>query len=85
MADYEKDIQGLLIVMGELSDDNTVPRNIRKAVNDAREKLRDRAAEPVVRASSAIYILDEISNDINMPMHARTEIWNVISVLSKIK
>ena len=32
-----------------------------------------------------MYILDDISNDINMPTHARTEIWQIISELESIR
>ncbi|HEQ78591.1 MAG TPA: hypothetical protein ENI78_03090, partial [Euryarchaeota archaeon] len=38
-----------------------------------------------VRVSSAIYILEEISNDRNLPLHARTLIWNVSSELETVK
>ncbi len=38
-----------------------------------------------VRAASAIFILDELANDPNIPLHGRTLIWNIISQLETIK
>ncbi|MGZ4903064.1 MAG: UPF0147 family protein, partial [Halobacteriota archaeon] len=37
-----------------------------------------------IRASYVISILDDISNDPNMPLHTRTLIWNVASQLEKV-
>jgi len=38
-----------------------------------------------VKIASAIYSLDEVANDINMPFHARTDIWNLVKELEKLK
>jgi len=64
--------------------DTMVPRNIRKAASDAIEQLQNRENENKVKAYAAIELLDEISNDPNMPMHTRTVIWEVLSELEKI-
>jgi uncharacterized protein (UPF0147 family) len=39
----------------------------------------------ITRAANAIDLLDQISQDPNMPMYTRTRIWNVISVLEGIR
>jgi hypothetical protein len=41
--------------------------------------------EPIVRSATAIHILDEISNDPNMPLHTRTQIWSIVSELERVK
>lgn len=71
-------------IMARVAEDTSVPRNIRRAASDAREALIKKEDDPVVRAASAIMILDEISNDPNMPVHTRTTIWNALSVLETI-
>jgi len=70
--------------LDQLLGDTSVPRNVRAAIAKAKEKLQGSEA-PNVRASSAIYALDEVSNDINLPMHARTMIWNILSELEAMK
>ncbi len=72
-------------MMARMADDNSVPRNIRRAAGEAKNALLNADNDAMVRASSAISILDEISNDPNMPVHTRTMIWNAISVLETIK
>ncbi len=80
----EEKIKQVLQLMELLEEDTSVPKNIRKAVSEARAKLMTKD-DPVVRASSAIYSLNEVSEDINMPMHARTQIWTIVSALEQIK
>ncbi len=67
-----------------LLGDNSVPRNVKSALDSAK-KLLDGEEGYAVRASSATYKIDEVSNDINLPPYARTVIWNVLSLLESIK
>ncbi|MDY0293073.1 MAG: UPF0147 family protein [Candidatus Methanomethylophilaceae archaeon] len=67
-----------------LSDDTSVPRNIRKGASDAKTRLMDAKEAMDVRATSAMIVLDDLANDPNIPLHARTLIWNVISQLELI-
>ncbi len=73
-----------LEILTRIADDDSVPRNIRRAADDARSKLQNQEEPEAVRASYVISILDEISNDPNMPLHTRTLIWNVASQLEKV-
>ncbi len=82
--DAEQKINEVIEFMNLLVEDTTIPKNIKKAINDAKEKLSE-TGDPVLRASSAIYMLEGISEDINLPMHARTQIWNIVSSLEMIK
>lgn len=72
-------------IMARVAEDTSVPRNIRRAANEAREILLKKGDDPVVKASSATMILDEISNDPNMPIHTRTTIWSALSVLETVR
>ncbi len=72
-------------IMARVAGDTSVPRNIRRAAGEARDALLEGGSDPVVQAASAISILDEISNDPNMPVHARTTIWNALSILETIR
>ncbi len=72
-------------IMARVAEDTSVPRNIRRAANEAKDALLKKEGDPVVKASSAIMILDEISNDPNMPIHTRTTIWSALSVLETVR
>ncbi|MFA6530243.1 MAG: UPF0147 family protein [Candidatus Micrarchaeia archaeon] len=72
-------------IMASLIGDASIPKNIRKAISDAKMRLDNNAEEVNVKVSAAIYIIDSISDDINMPAHARTQIWAIVSGLEGIK
>jgi hypothetical protein len=82
----EEMIQQIIQVLKEqVIQDTIVPRNIRRAAEQAIEALMDTSKDPSVRAADAIAILEEISEDPNMPMHTRTIIWEVLGALEQIK
>lgn len=67
-------------LLDEINEDRTVPRNIRNLVQEAKNNLNGKQ-ELAVRINSAISILDEVSNDSNIPTYTRTQIWNIVSML----
>lgn len=71
-------------ILNQLIKDTSVPRNIRRGAEEARDLLLDEKQEIKDRASSAQYILEDISNDRNLPMHARTILWNASSALETL-
>lgn len=79
-----EELEGVAELMDEVIEDRTVPRNIRGAVEDAKNNIMGEE-EPAVKITQAIYRLDDVSNDINMPSHTRTEIWSIISELERIR
>ncbi len=81
----EANLDEILHLMDEIIQDPGVPRNIRSAVSDAKELVTKKEGDPVVNVTQAIYILDEAANDVNIPMHTRTQIWSLISALEAYK
>ncbi len=72
-------------ILHHIMEDTSVPRNIRRAAEESKDILAKDGEEPTVRASTVISILDEISNDPNIPIHARTLIWNILSELESVR
>ncbi len=70
-------------ILDEIIGDRTVPRNIRAAAEESKTTLGESNDTLELRISTVIHILDEITNDPNMPLYARTKIWNVVSVLEQ--
>jgi len=73
-------VEGLERIMS----DDAVPRNIRRSAENVKSILMNESTSEAIKAASAISILDEISNDPNIPLHTRTLIWNVASQLETI-
>ncbi len=87
MAD-EKEIAEMIVQittrMDMLMNDTSVPKNVRTAIAEAKAKLNEKG-DNTVRISSAIYSIDGVSNDINLPPQARTMLWSILSMLEAIK
>lgn len=70
-------------VLDQLSEDTSVPRNIRRGASEAKVRLEKN--EPVdVKIAGAIGKLDDLANDPNIPMHGRTVIYRCISELENV-
>jgi len=82
--DPKKTIRQCVDVLERITNDDSVPRNIRRDADEVRNILLNENEPPAVRAASAISILDEMTNDPNIPMHTRTLIWNISSQLETV-
>lgn len=83
--EYRKKLEQAMSILNMIADDNTTPRNIRRTAKEAADMLIDQELSIAARAANAIAILEDISQDPNMPMYSRTRIWNAISVLEGIR
>jgi uncharacterized protein (UPF0147 family) len=83
MSEKDDILKQSIDILARIVGDDSVPRNIRRAADEAKTRLLNREDSETVRAAYAISILDDISNDPNMPLHTRTLIWNVVSQLEK--
>ena len=78
------DVETISKLLDEINEDRSVPRNIRTSVQEAKDNLNDTKQDLEIRISNAISVLDSISNDPNLPIYTRTQIWNVVSMLEVI-
>jgi len=83
--EYAQKLSQAMAVLNRVAEDNTTPRNIRRTAKQASDILMDESLSIAAKAANAIDLLDEISQDPNMPMYTRTRIWNVISLLEGIR
>ncbi|KAA0008900.1 MAG: UPF0147 family protein [Thermoplasmata archaeon] len=67
-----------------LSQDNSIPRNIRREAEEAKKILMNDKDPLDVRVASVTSMLDELANDPNIPLHGRTLIWNIMSRLEEL-
>jgi len=84
MSDEQDIIKQSIDILTRIIEDDSVPRNIRRATDEAKNRLLNKEESEAVRAAYVISILDDISNDPNIPIHTRTLIWNIASQLEKV-
>ncbi|MCX6687602.1 MAG: UPF0147 family protein [Methanoregula sp.] len=84
MPNPQKTIENCILMLQHIMEDSSIPRNIRRVADETRQLLANDSKELGLRAAEAISKIDEISNDPNMPVHARTRIWELVSQLETI-
>ncbi|KZX15282.1 UPF0147 family protein [Methanobrevibacter curvatus] len=71
-------------ILQHINGNNTIPRNIRRAADESNKILFNEEEDEIVRASAVVQKLDEISNDPNIPVHARTLIYEILAKLEGV-
>ena len=85
LEEYDERVKQSVAILSMISEDRTTPRNIRRVAKNALDMLADDSMTMAVKAANVISILDDISQDPNMPPYTRTRIWNIVSLLEVIK
>ncbi len=84
----KKEIQDMVDNLKEEMDlvvkDRDVPRNVKEKIKNAKKELENEEEEEDMRIARAIYLLNDVSEDINIPFHARTDIMSLTSQLEEI-
>ncbi|MFW9942459.1 MAG: UPF0147 family protein [Candidatus Thorarchaeota archaeon] len=65
--------------------DRGVPRNIKRVAQRSIEELHNEEETPGVISSNVMYMVDDLAQDANIPFHARTTVYRIISILENIK
>lgn len=77
-------IKEIIAMIDAMLGDVTVPRNVKRAVEQAKAKLLE-PGNVIVRAGTATYFITEVSEDVNLPAHARAQLWRILSALEEIR
>ena len=77
-----EEVEGLL---NGLLGDRSVPRNIKRVAQKGIDELHKEDETAGVISSNVMYMVDDLSLDPNIPLHSRTTIYRIISILERIK
>ena len=77
--------EGVIPLIQQVANDRTVPRNIRSRCEESINILQDQNQEDGIKVNRVISAMDEVSNDPNIPMYTRTQIWNIVSILESLQ
>lgn len=84
MASPEDMIKQCIYMLQMISEDSMIPRNVRRTAEETVKILSDESKTTGFRASSALSKIDDVSGDSNLPINARTKIWEIASALEAI-
>ena len=64
---------------------NSTPKTIKKSITDLVTDLVKKEYSLSVRAANTISLLDDVTQDPNMPSYVRTQLWQAVSKLESIR
>ncbi len=76
-------ITDMISLLEEIQDDSTVPRNVKDKLQLCSSALQD-DIEISLKVDKVRHALEAISEDSNLQSYARTQIWNISSMLEKL-
>jgi len=71
--------------LDQIITSSSTPKTIKKSITDLVTGLKSTEGSMSVRAANAISILDDITQDPNMPSYVRVTLWQAVSKLEAIR
>jgi hypothetical protein len=69
----------------QITSSNSTPKTIKKSITDLITDLKNPEYSLSVRAANTISLLDDVTQDPNMPSYVRTQLWQAVSKLESIR
>jgi hypothetical protein len=88
MATKEQNLESLnnaVSTLNQIATNPSTPRNIRKNIAELIEGLKSDEYSISVRAVNTISLLDDVTQDPNLPSYVRTSLWQAVSTLESIR
>jgi uncharacterized protein (UPF0147 family) len=84
MTMVDQRVLGIIDALQEISNEGTVPRNIKEKLAQIVITLKNEKEDFLMRKDKALSELDEVVEDTNIQPYTRTQIWNIVSALEII-
>ena len=68
-----------------IENDIAVPRNIREGIKNSMQVLKENNIEIAVKINRSLQELEELSDNPNIPVYTRTQLWNIVSLLESVQ
>jgi len=71
--------------LNQIASSHSTPKTIKKSVLELVVDLSKEGDSLSVRAANTISLLDDVTQDPNMPSYVRTQLWQAVSKLESIR
>ncbi|MCA9819466.1 MAG: UPF0147 family protein [Nitrosarchaeum sp.] len=88
MADEKQNAESMkeaIDTLNQIASNNSTPKTIKKSITDLIADLENKEYSLSVRAANTISLLDDVTQDPNMPSYVRTQLWQAVSKLESIR
>ncbi|MBA4717896.1 MAG: UPF0147 family protein [Nitrosopumilus sp.] len=84
-AQNKESMKEAIETLNQITSSNSTPKTIKKSISDLLVDLNKEEYSLSVRAANTISLLDDVTQDPNMPSYVRTQLWQVVSKLESIR
>ena len=84
-AQNKESMKGAIDTLNQITSSNSTPKTIKKSITDLVANLNNTEYSLSVRAANTISLLDDVTQDPNMPSYVRTQLWQAVSKLESIR
>jgi len=88
MADKARNDESMresIDTLNQIASNPATPKTIKKTISEMVTGLNSDKYALAIRAANAISMLDEITQDPNMPSYVRIQLWQAVSKLEGIR
>lgn len=82
--DFEQEKQNILDLIEVLLTDAMIPKNVKNSLIGIRTNI-EKEGKNIIKLSESIYTLQDISEDPNLPLNAKSDVWQLLNILEKVK
>ncbi|MBC8516717.1 MAG: UPF0147 family protein [Nitrosopumilus sp.] len=84
-AQNKESMKEAIETLEQITSSNSTPKTIKKSITDLITDLKNPEYSLSVRAANTISLLDDVTQDPNMPSYVRTQLWQAVSKLESIR
>ncbi len=81
----QRSMEEAIETMDQITKSSSTPKTVKKSLTDLLEEINTSEYSLSVRAANAISLLDDITQDPNVPSFVRTQLWQAVSKLEAIR
>ena len=84
-AHNKESMREAIETLSQVASNNSTPKTIKKSIAGLITDLNSDEYSLSVRAANTISLLDDVTQDPNMPSYVRTQLWQAVSKLESIR
>jgi len=84
-AQNKESMKEAIETLNQIASSNSTPKTIKKSITDLITDLNNQENSLSVRAANTISLLDDVTQDPNLPSYVRTQLWQAVSKLESIR
>ena len=84
MNNEENKLGEIITALELIEKDQAIPKNVREGVKNSMQVLREDNIKTAVKINRSLQELEELSDNPNIPVYTRTQLWNIVSLLESV-